>query len=79
MVTNVRVEVVTNVRVEVAEAAVVVVAGGQCLLPENAELEERPYSSCHTRLGLTEWRMLVRRYGAVYVSVAGAECIEGYE
>ena len=70
---------VTNVRVEVAAAAVSVVAGEQCLLPENAELEERSCSSCHTRLGLTGWRMSVPRYGAVYVSVAGADCIEGYE
>ena len=71
---------VTNVRVEVAAAAVAVVAGEQCLLPENAELEERSCLSCqNTRLGLTEWRMSVRRYGAVYVSVAGADCIEGYE
>ena len=71
---------VTNVRVEVAAAAVVAVAGEQCLLHENnAELEERSCSSCHTRLGLTEWRMSVRRYGAVYVSVTGADCIEGYQ
>ena len=71
---------VTNVRVEVVAAAVVVVAEEQCLLPENAVLEEETLcSSCHTRLGLTEWRMSVRRYGAVYVSVAGADCIERYE
>ena len=70
---------VTNVRVEVAAAAVEVVAGEQCLLPENAELEERSCSSCHTRIGLTEWRMSVPRYGAVYVSVARADFIEGYE
>ena len=36
----------TNVRVEVAAAVVVVVDGEQCILPENAELEQR--SSCHT-------------------------------
>ena len=40
----------SNVFVEVAAAVVVVVAGEQCILPENAELEQR--SSCHAQLGL---------------------------
>ena len=40
----------TNVFVEEAAALVVVVAGEQCIPPENAELEQR--SSCHAQLGL---------------------------
>ena len=69
----------TNVRVEVAAELEVVVAGEQCVLPENAELEQS--SSCHAQLGLiNDWiRMLVRRHGQVDVSVSGADCLEGYE